>query len=94
MLHLIAASRQLARPSWTLFDVSPAFEKVATHYVLLSWVYDAFNELPYLRRGGDYGSAKKAPLISTKRLFGSAAHSFFDPLAECHARAARKCNPP
>jgi len=55
-------------------DLSPAFEKVATHYVLLSWVYDAFNELPYLRLRGDYGSGKKVPLISTKRVFGSAAH--------------------
>ena len=41
-------------------DLSPAFEKVATHYVLLSWVYDAFNELPYLPLRGDYGSGKKA----------------------------------
>src|SRR3989338_9346231 len=28
-------------------DVSPLFEKIACYYVLLSWVYDAFNELPY-----------------------------------------------
>ena len=35
-----------------------SFENVATHYVLLSWLYDAFNELPYLRLRGDYGSGK------------------------------------
>src|SRR5215831_15482617 len=29
-------------------DLSPTFEKVATNYVVLSWLYDAFNELPYL----------------------------------------------
>lgn len=27
-------------------DFSEPFENVATHYVLLTWLYDAFNELP------------------------------------------------
>src|ERR1700682_1750169 len=35
-------------------DVSPLFEEIATYYVLLPWVYDAFNELPYLRARGQY----------------------------------------
>jgi hypothetical protein len=39
-------------------DISPFFEKAATYYVLLTWVYDRFNELPYLRALGDYGSGK------------------------------------
>ena len=30
-------------------DVSPRFERIASHYVLFSWIYDSFNELPYLR---------------------------------------------
>src|SRR5712691_10607723 len=30
-------------------DLSPLFEKVVTYYIVLSWLYDAFNELPYLR---------------------------------------------
>src|SRR5438094_314434 len=30
-------------------DLSASFERVATYYVLLTWLYDAFNELPYLR---------------------------------------------
>ena len=30
-------------------DVSPLFEKIASYYVLFSWMYDNFNELPYLR---------------------------------------------
>ena len=34
-------------------DFSKSFENVATHYILLSWLYDAFNELPYLRLRGD-----------------------------------------
>jgi len=33
-------------------DVSPHFEQVASYYVLFTWVYDAFNELPYLRARG------------------------------------------
>lgn len=39
-------------------DVSPLFEKIASYYVLFSWVYDGFNELPYLRVRGDPGSGK------------------------------------
>ena len=38
--------------------LSPRFERIATAYVLFSWVYDAFNEVPYLRIRGDYGSGK------------------------------------
>jgi hypothetical protein len=45
-------------------DLSPAFEKVATYYVILSWLYDAFNELPYLRLRGDYGSGKTRALLT------------------------------
>lgn len=39
-------------------DVSEAFERLAANYVLLTWVYDRFRELPYLRRRGDYGTGK------------------------------------
>ncbi len=28
-------------------DLSDRFQKIATYYILLTWVYDAFNELPY-----------------------------------------------
>lgn len=45
-------------------DLSPLFERIAAHYILLSWVYDAFNELPYLRFQGDYGSGKTRALIA------------------------------
>src|SRR5437899_3700930 len=59
-------------------DVSPLFEKIASYYVLLSWVYDAFNELPYLRCRGDYGSGKTRALITIgslcyKPIFASGA---------------------
>lgn len=49
-------------------DVSPLFERVAAHYVLFSWVYDSFNELPYLRVRGDYGSGKSRFLLTVGSL--------------------------
>lgn len=39
-------------------DVTDEFLSLAAHYVLLTWVYDRFRELPYLRRRGDYGTGK------------------------------------
>jgi hypothetical protein len=44
-------------------DLSQSFEKLTTYYVLLSWLYDAFNELPYLRLRGDYGTGKTRTLL-------------------------------
>lgn len=42
--------------------LSPEFLRIVSSYVLLSWVYDSFNELPYLRFRGDYGSGKSRAL--------------------------------
>lgn len=39
-------------------DLTDTFELIASYYVLLTWVFDRFNELPYLRVRGDYGSGK------------------------------------
>lgn len=44
-------------------DLSEEFLGVATAYVLLSWVHDAFNELPYLRFRGEWGSGKTRALL-------------------------------
>jgi hypothetical protein len=44
-------------------DLSHSFRKIATCYILLTWVYDAFNELPYLRLRGDFGSGKTRALM-------------------------------
>lgn len=59
-------------------DLSPLYEDIAAHYVLLSWVGDAFNELPYLRFRGEYGTGKTRALlaigsISYKPFFASGA---------------------
>ncbi len=45
-------------------ELSPAFVDLAPYYVLLTWVYDAFNEVPYLRFRGDWGSGKTRALIT------------------------------
>jgi hypothetical protein len=39
-------------------DVSERFERIAPYYILMTWMYDKFNEIPYLRALGDYGSGK------------------------------------
>jgi hypothetical protein len=44
-------------------DLSERFQRIASYYVLLTWVYDAFNELPYLRLRGDFGSGKTRAII-------------------------------
>ncbi len=59
-------------------DLSPVFEKTALYYILLSWLYDAFNELPYIRLQGDYGTGKTRALlvlgaIAYKPFFASGA---------------------
>lgn len=59
-------------------EISEFFELVSTYYVLLSWLYDKFNELPYLRVIADYGSGKTRFLqtigsICYKPIFASGA---------------------
>lgn len=44
-------------------DLGDSFRTLASYYILLTWVYDAFNELPYLRLRGDYGSGKTRALL-------------------------------
>jgi len=59
-------------------QVSPLYEKIATYYVLFSWIYDQFNELPYLRLRGGFGSGKTRFLLCVgalayKSVFASGA---------------------
>lgn len=59
-------------------DLTPLFEDIAAHYVLLTWVHDAFNELPYLRFRGEFGTGKTRALlaigsVSYKGFFASGA---------------------
>lgn len=59
-------------------DLPPLFEEMAAYYILFTWIYDAFNEVPYLRVRGDYGSGKSRFLLTVgslvyKPIFASGA---------------------
>ncbi len=59
-------------------NVTPHYEEIAAYYVLFSWVYDGFNELPYLRVRGDPGCGKTRFLLTVgslcyKPIFASGA---------------------
>ena len=54
-------------------DLSERFQRIAAYYILLTWVYDAFNELPYLRLRGDFGSGKTRALV----IIGSLCYKAF-----------------
>jgi len=54
------------------------FEEIATYYALFTWVYDAFDEVPYVRFRGGYGVGKTRALLTlgsicNKPIFASAA---------------------
>jgi hypothetical protein len=59
-------------------DLTESFEEVVSYYILLTWVYDAFNEVPYLRVKGDFGTGKSRILLTVgslcyKPMFASGA---------------------
>lgn len=54
-------------------DLTDQFRQIASYYVILTWVYDAFNELPYLRFRGGYGSGKTRALT----IIGSLCYKAF-----------------
>ncbi|MGE5443663.1 MAG: hypothetical protein ACM3SR_03565 [Ignavibacteriales bacterium] len=59
-------------------DLTPLFESISSYYVLFSWIYDSFRELPYLRVIGDTGSGKTRFLLTVgslcyKPIFASGA---------------------
>jgi len=49
-------------------DVSEHFKVFSSYYILLSWVYDKVNTLPYLRALGDTGTGKSRFLDTIGRL--------------------------
>jgi hypothetical protein len=59
-------------------EVSEDFETIAVYYILFTWIYDAFHEVPYVRVRGGYGSGKTRFLLAVGALcrfpiFASAA---------------------
>lgn len=49
-------------------ELPPKIQKLAASYVLFTWVYDAFRELPYLRAIGHYGMGKSHFLMTVGSL--------------------------
>lgn len=68
--ELIEAIREYL---YRYIDLSERFQRIASYYILLTWVYDAFNELPYLRLRGDFGSGKTRALM----IIGSLCYKAF-----------------
>jgi hypothetical protein len=59
-------------------EISEDFEAIAVYYILFTWIYDAFHEVPYVRVRGGYGSGKTRFLLAVGSLcrfpiFASAA---------------------
>lgn len=52
----------------TYLDISEDYEIFATYYILLTWVYDRVDTLPYLRALGDTGTGKSRFLDVIGRL--------------------------
>ena len=45
-------------------EVDEEFELISVYYVLFTWVYDAFHEVPFVRVRGGYGSGKRGFLTA------------------------------
>jgi hypothetical protein len=59
-------------------DVEPFWEELMAHYAMMTWVYDKFSAVPYLRFQGEPGSGKTRALQVTgslcyKAIFGGGA---------------------
>lgn len=58
----LLAPRELIREIQAIIrryvDVGILYETLAAYYVMLTWLYDSFDTLPYLRVKGDYGTGK------------------------------------
>jgi hypothetical protein len=60
--NTLALLKELEAYIYRYLDVSNDFRKFASYYVLLSWLYDRFSTLPYLRFLGDTGVGKSRGL--------------------------------
>lgn len=60
--------RELEEHVYKYLDISDNFRKFTAYYILLSWVYDRLNTLPYLRTLGDTGCGKSRFLDVVGRL--------------------------
>lgn len=70
--------RKIENFIYKYLDTTPFFTKLSSYYVFLSWVYDCFTVLPYLRVIGDPGSGKSrflqvVGMLLYKPMFASGA---------------------
>lgn len=57
--HSIPELIQLIRDTIRKYvDVPHFYERLSAYYILLTWLYDAFSVVPYLRMLGEYGTGK------------------------------------
>lgn len=49
-------------------DISPEYEPLIAHYCMMTWVYEKFSAIPYLRFLDDYGQGKSRKLAVCHRL--------------------------
>ena len=49
---------QLRKFIYQYADVPPFWDQIIAHYILMTWVYDKFTALPYLRFLGEHGTGK------------------------------------
>lgn len=49
-------------------DIPERYEKICVYYILLSWLYDKFNTIPYLSALGDTATGKSRMLSTVGRL--------------------------
>lgn len=56
--NIAQLTEEIGKFIYRYLDISDSYRKIATYYVLLSWVYDCFDAIPYLRPLGDYGTGK------------------------------------
>lgn len=61
-IDTLSLLKEIEAHIYRFLDVSDAFRKFAAYYILLSWLYDRFNTLPYLRFIGDTGCGKSRGL--------------------------------
>jgi DNA polymerase I-like protein with 3'-5' exonuclease and polymerase domains len=75
---LSSLAREIETHLHKWLDISPLYEKIASYYVIFTWIFDKVNSLPYLRALGDTGTGKSRFLdviggICYRAIFSSGA---------------------
>lgn len=68
---------------YAYLEIPPDYLLIASYYVILSWMYDCFETIPYLRARGEYGTGKSRFL----KVIGSLCYR------PCFAGGSSTCSP-